>query len=661
GAKGSRTSQAGLAPSRGTYTYPAGNARLNGADVFRTAIGATANDTYWRVDWNSLVDRTIPIAAFAIDLDANPATGMSAWPAGAGLRSPGNDAFLVVSSAGATLTTTTSTTSLPVDVDMASRSFVARVPRTALDPSGTSEVRLASGLAGPGGATFAPVPIERGALPGQPAVYNLAFRSYADEPSSQNFWFENSQAEALATGSAPFKASVDFPALAAGTTEPEPQPTGWSNRWYVSSIELGQGVVADAGGGTGDVKPNYLGRVQPYGVFVPTTYDAGNPTPLTWVLHSLSVMHNQYSAISPELLEQACEARGSICATPLGRGPDMWYVEEGELDFWEVWHDLADHFTLDSERTVISGYSMGGYGTYRLGLSYPDVFAKLVALAGPPACGLRVNRQVGGAAESSAAGVCSKDGDTTALLPNTRWTPVYVAHGALDELVPVTSVLEHVGELDKLGYRHHFKLFPAEDHMGYSLQDGFSQAAASMVGAVREQDPGLVSLTFYPHASRSDYGLGATGAWWVRAPKGRDVAPGVLARVDARSDARTEGAVTTVRTKTASVPGDPTPSIDQDLSWTLGAAPASASRIDIGLTNVVAVDVDTVGAGIPTGSSMVVTVTSLDGASTVRLTGLAPGTAVLHDVGGLFTLAATADVNGIASLAISQGRSTFVI
>lgn len=657
GAKGSRTSQASLAPSRGTYTYPPGNAMGNGADVFRTAIGADATDTYWRVDWNTLVDHAVPAAMFALDVDDDAATGTSSWPAGAGLRSPGNDAFIVVTAAGGTLIAASgSATAVPVTVDAASRSFIARVPRTLLDPSGTAVVRLASGLAAAGGSAFAPVPVERGALPGQPAVYNLVFRGYADEPSVQNFWFENSQAQALAAGSAPYKAVIDWSALAAGTTEPEPQPTGWSNRWYVSSIELGQGVVPEPSG-SGDVKPNYLGRVQPYGVFVPTTYDHAQPAPLTWVLHSLSVMHNQYSAISPKLLAQACEARGSICATTLGRAPDMWYVQEAELDFWEVWRDLADHFTLDPDGTVISGYSMGGYGSYRLGLTYPDVFAKIVALAGPPGCGLRVNRQIGGTSDSSPTGVCAKDGDTTALLPNARWTPAYIAHGALDELVPVTSVLEQVGELDRLGFRHHFKLFPAEDHMVFAVQDGFSAAAASMAGAARKTDPGQVTLVFYPHASRADYGLGPTGAWWVRTPTGRNTAPGILARVDASSLARPDPLATPVRSRTVTVPGDPTPSIDHDLSWALAPAAAPANRVDVTLTNIASVDVDLAGAGIPTGTSATVSIESTDGPSTLRLTGLAPGDTVLGSDG----TTTTADAGGIATLAVPPGTTVFTM
>src|SRR4051794_27329682 len=51
----------GLAPPRGTYRYPDGAAKGNGADLFRVGVGLSGSTTYWRVDWTTLADPTIPI------------------------------------------------------------------------------------------------------------------------------------------------------------------------------------------------------------------------------------------------------------------------------------------------------------------------------------------------------------------------------------------------------------------------------------------------------------------------------------------------------------------------------------------------------------------------------------------------------------------------
>ena len=68
--------------------------------------------------------------------------------------------------------------------------------------------------------------------------------------------------------------------------------------------------------------------------------------------------------------------------TTLGRGPDGDYINSAELDFWQVWHEVAAAYHLDPERTLLCGYSMGGLGTNQLAMAHPDLFAKAVTLAG---------------------------------------------------------------------------------------------------------------------------------------------------------------------------------------------------------------------------------------------------------------------------------------
>ncbi|MBV8862046.1 MAG: peptidase, partial [Mycobacterium sp.] len=131
------------APPRGTYVYPDGPAAGNGADIFRTAVGLTDTDTWWRVDWNTLVDASVPIALFTFDTGRG-ADASEVWPAGAGVRSAGIDMALLVSGAGAQLIDLATGVSTPLghSVDMHSRSFLARVPRSVLEPAGTWTVRL---------------------------------------------------------------------------------------------------------------------------------------------------------------------------------------------------------------------------------------------------------------------------------------------------------------------------------------------------------------------------------------------------------------------------------------------------------------------------------------------------------------------------------------
>lgn len=620
------------APPRGTYVYPDGPAARNGADIFRVAIGLTATHTWWRVDWNTLLDASVPIALFTLDTD--PArTAPDQWPAGAGVRSAGIDMALLVSASGAALIdlTTQSTTPVPHSVDMGSRTFLAQVPRTLLEPRGTWNVRLAAGLANAAGDGFADVPAEHGALPGQPNVYNVAFRTNEQEPPHLNFWSDAAQAEALTAGDVSrFALMVEWGRLAAGETAPEPVITGPSTRWYVSSIELGQGVAADDILST---KPQFLGRVQPYSVCLPSSFKPGRSLPLTLLLHSLALGQSQFAAIDPRLLHQVCEVRDSVVITPLARGPSTWYFDTGELDVWQVWARVAEQLGTDPNRTVISGYSMGGYAAYKLGLTYPQVFSQAVVLAGPPTCGVRLLPDIDIPADLDPDSPCAREGDTWKLLVNARWLPYVIAHGLVDELVPFPSAAEQVLELDRLGYRHRFTVYPFEDHIAWVLQDKFEDPIAHMETGLRQADPGHITFAWHPQLVRDDLGIGPHRVWWLSglaADPAVTARRGAIAEVDARSYARPDPTHTVRHHRGVILNFDPTPGVYSELDWRVGPPVGPLPYLTLRLTGVVAITVDVQRAGLAALPASTITVAT-DTAARITLSGLPAGVSVLLD------------------------------
>ncbi|HWH33298.1 MAG TPA: hypothetical protein VNU01_11575 [Egibacteraceae bacterium] len=616
-----------LAPTRGTYEYLAAEAAGNGADIFRAAIGLDAEATYWRVDWNTLVDPAVPIAQFALDVDGSASTGAADWPAAAGVRSPGIERALLLSAKGAWLVDAATGARRALGapaVDLAARSFVLRVPRATLPVAGRWTVRLAAGVADASGEAFAPVPPSHGARPGGTAVYNVAFRTHAQEPPLTgsprsplvaNYWQEVAQATALADGDVtPFALELDWAALAAGATTAEESPAGWSTRWYVSSIEPGHGVVADTGGRQ-DLRPNYLGRVQPYAVYVPSSYRPDRPAPLTWLLHSAFQPHTAFAVVTPRFAEAACERRGSICATPLGRGHDGWYLDEAELDFWEVWNRLAAAYALDPDRTVLAGFSMGGYAAYRLGFAHPHLFSGGVAIGGTPTCGERV---APGVERPAGPGRCATDGDTTALVGNARWLPFHIAHGTADELLPFTGTAAHVAAFDRLRYRYRFDHYAGQTHVPWYQQDRWDDIAAAMPSGPRTRTVDRVTLRWRPHLARPEWGLGVTGAYWARDLRPRTVTAGGTARLDARALARPLPAMLPTRTFRLATPDSTTPALVTEVTWTAGATPAAEARLALDLRNVAHVRVALDEAGF--GDGPVTVSTRSDGPATVTLT-----------------------------------------
>ncbi len=611
------------APPRGTYIYPDGPAARNGADIFRVAVGLTLTDMWWRIDWNTLLDASVPIALFTFDTD--PArTAPEQWPAGAGVRSAGIDMAMVVSGSGAALIdlTTGSTTPVRHSVDMGSRTFLAQVPRSLLEPAGSWTVRLAAGLANAAGDGFADVPAEHGALPGQPNVYNVAFRTNEQEPPHLNFWSDSAQAEALTGGDvSKFAVTVAWDRLAAGETASEPVVTGPSTRWYVSSVELGQGVAADDILST---KPQFLGRVQPYSVCLPSSFKPGRVLPLTLLLHSLALGQTQFAAIDPRLLHQVCEDRDSVVITPLARGPSTWYFDTGELDVWEVWARVAEQLGTDPNRTVISGYSMGGYAAYKLGLTYPQVFSQAVVLAGPPACGVRLLPDLDIPADLDPNSPCAREGDTWKLLVNARWLPYVIAHGLVDELVPFASAAEQVLELDRLGYRHRFTVYPLEDHIAWVLQDKFEDPVAHMETGLRQADPGHITFAWHPQLVRDDLGIGPHRAWWLSdltADPAVTARRGAIAEVDARSYARPDPTHTVRHHRGFILNFDPTPGVYSELDWRVGPPVGPLPYLTLRLTGVGGITVDVQRAGLAALPASTIAVAT-DTAARITLSGL---------------------------------------
>jgi hypothetical protein len=667
-----------LAPVHGGFLYPAGKADNNGADIFTAAVGYTRRATYWRVDWNTLADPKIPVAEWTIagDTAHRAPASTTKWPGNSGLTTSSGIQYALIVSSRRALLVRAAAPAKPVAIlhtttDVRSRSFIVRIPTRILPAKGTWRVQLAAGLANPSGTGFSNVPSANGATGNGVNVYNVTFRSYRQEselvcptgpfpdpgltstvqkgldvdgvtydhqPVAEcgNFWMENDQANTLASGDvAKYTLAVNWRELARHTTTPEPRPPGYTNRWYLSPLQLGQGVSYPSGNQyTG---PTYVGRIQPYAVYVPTTYRASQPAKLTWILHSLGANLNQYGGVAPSQLKEECQDRNSICATTEGFSEGQWYYGEAEVDFWDVWHQLARDYELDPDATVMSGYSMGGWASYKLPEEYPGLFAQSMPLEGPVVCGLRVYGPVQGPA---GAGQCTNDGDSTPLIVNLRWVPYVMTYGAIDELVPFAGGQEQIGQFRSLGYRFYAVDYPAEDHMVFSLQNDFTPADSQLGSLDRVQNPARFTFTWYPdlvgtidHAGRAGQ-IGPTGDYWVSALRGRVTKPGVVATVTASSQAIPQPAEKPVESYGMSALPEPTPAVIDAERWSAGSIPAAQQSVKLNLTNVARAALDTARAGLRCGT----VTTTTDGPATLILRLRSRRSRVIHLQRGTTTL-----------------------
>jgi dienelactone hydrolase len=445
------------------------------------------------------------IATIAIDTDGNPATGLPLWPDGIALHTPGVDRFVTSWGTGAHVTRPLGqATPVPTATNLDENAIEVDVPSGALGDIGpNAKVYAVTGLNDGGRYMAQPQ--------GGPNVFNVAFRGDDDWPRLTGHWGEHLQSQALAAGDiARFAQPLDLTALRDGRTVPFRLTPGCYDRIFRSRYDYGEGIDLKQGSVSGTAAPMFRSRWQPYGLYIPKSYDPSRPAPLLLDGHSLDVNHNEYRAVSPNQLRQLGDDRGSIMITPLARGIDTWYLDAGFGDVMEAWRDVRAHYAVDNARTSITGYSMGGYMTYRLGLLMPDRFARASVYVGPPAY-----YQWPYPLPVQSTPEWLVPGNTNRIVGNALDLPYEVVQGNADELVPVSGVQKQVDDLMAAGVDTTFYRHAADDHLSFILADEWARTR-DFLGTPRiDRNPVRVRYRRYPSMDLPRYGLRFDRAYWA--------------------------------------------------------------------------------------------------------------------------------------------------
>jgi dienelactone hydrolase len=145
---------------------------------------------------------------------------------------------------------------------------------------------------------------------------------------------------------------------------------------------------------------------------------------------------------------------------PTNRRPYGFDWEDwGRRDALEVL-DLAQRYlNTDPRRAYLTGHSMGGHGTWQVGVLFPDRFAAI----GPSAGWISFYSYGGGQRRENPTGVeeilqrSSSASDTLEMARNYASEGVYILHGGADDNVPVTEA-RHMNTV-LAGFHHDFNYF----------------------------------------------------------------------------------------------------------------------------------------------------------------------------------------------------------
>ncbi len=171
-----------------------------------------------------------------------------------------------------------------------------------------------------------------------------------------------------------------------------------------------------------------------YALYVPLSYRPTKDYALVLCLHGAGFTGDAY-------LERWQTRLGDdyILACPTFMRA-TWWTRTGEDVVLATMREVQSRYRVDPDRIYLTGMSNGGIGTWVIGVHHATAFGGLA----PMASGL--------------------DEVLFPFLENLRDTPVYIIHGAKDQVMPVELSRSIVTELNRLGYpfvyREHDRVHP---------------------------------------------------------------------------------------------------------------------------------------------------------------------------------------------------------
>ena len=165
---------------------------------------------------------------------------------------------------------------------------------------------------------------------------------------------------------------------------------------YVLPAQAEELVKQHSTGRILDLKYNFkeAGREMSFSLYLPKAYTNKKKWPLVVALHGL--FSNPWQMIRYPGITAQAEKYGFIVVAPMGYNSMGWYGSRGqksnlslpknlgelsEKDVLNVVANTQKEFSVDAHNIFLMGHSMGGGGTWHLGMKYPEKWAVLAPLA----------------------------------------------------------------------------------------------------------------------------------------------------------------------------------------------------------------------------------------------------------------------------------------
>ena len=640
--------------TKGTARYPRDESRFanNAADLLQLRLTTVDDDLWGLVRLGALREPDTTVAAIAVDTNGDLSDTTGVWPREAGVATPGADRVITIwadadgTGHGEVVDLASGASTLFDDVAVSTvnedNAFEFKLPLASMGGTSTWTLWAGTGLWDSDTWMAIPAVAPTATEPGSGSpnttarLFNVAFRD-----NERGHYFEDLQAAALeandiaafSTEWSPGAADIPY-VVQPGRVYEAVVDQGFS----IPPLHEGASTEGVPGRASGQVDAynqsfDFLGRWQPYGVYLPQAWSRSRTWPMLYALHGRGGTHGGYFAYGGNFQQQIGEGHPDdpmVLITPLGRGRSH-YDSWGEGDLMAVLDDAIPRFAIDTDRISLAGYSMGGLGIYRLGTLLPDRWASVVSWAGASSelTGNWVTDLVGGGdGRSLGKGNHMPYGNFVHLMGNLRDLPILLQTGSNDELLPITGQIAPHRALDALDYRYAIDVYAGYGHLSWGAFDGPWSGARDWIGTrSRATKPRTITYTFSDSiadpTTAAELGLRYGNAWWVSDLARRDADPSDpedpyrYGTIAATSRAIAELSPVAVRSRTPRPM--PHPHLRAELDWVDGPPQPLSNALDVALTNLSAATIDMAAADLtPAGLSVRLTT---DGASVVLLRG----------------------------------------
>ena len=178
--------------------------------------------------------------------------------------------------------------------------------------------------------------------------------------------------------------------------------------------------------------------LQPYTIKLPRNFDPKKKYPLFVMLHGSG--SDDQGMLNNQLTEN-----DFIEIAPFGRGTSNCFTADGaEIDVREAIEDAIKNYPVNASEIILAGFSMGGYGAYRIYHEYPGMFKGIAVFSGHPNLATQW------------LGEGYPDFLDPAYLKTFRNTPVFIYHSKNDLNCPYDLTLQLVDKLKSAGARVEF-------------------------------------------------------------------------------------------------------------------------------------------------------------------------------------------------------------